>query len=366
MAAAAAPALLLLPTPTSPEALRTRFRPTISSVLSSLADSVKDSDHVARLDLGIVLPKTFPTRLSPRASVFPRVQELVKDLYTLVSNVAGEIGVKLDVPGGIDARVFLFEDQSGHPADRPQVAHSYSGPIIDLSILVSSGRVYDPIFSVESEDGEAVLQAFLDLHRVRNASPPDIRRIKDGEFEKPSSREIPEFRKAKAAHKSVAVGGSFEQLHISEKLLLTATAVIVEPETDDIISPNRRRITIGITADEVLTEKNSAGQLKSWDDRQGKVADFFESIVAFSKNVKTSRSVARTEKTVSVRLGPTLTINYVEISDPFGLTITDESLSALVIPKGKEADASAVNDKREKKGWSSLELFEVEGADAES
>src|ERR1700722_11031870 len=283
MAAATAPpaALLLLPTPTSPTSLRTRFGLTLSDVLPSVADLVKNSDHIARLDLGIVLPKTFSTRLSPRASVFPRVQQLVKDLYALLSSTAAEVGVALDVPGGVDARIFMFEDQSGHPADRPQVAHSYSGPIIDLSILVSSGRVYDPVFSVESRDGESVLKAFLDLHSARNMSPPSVRRVKVGEAEKAIKQEIPELRKAKTAHKSVAAVGTFGQLRIDEKLLLTATAVILEPETDDTVSPTRRQITISIAADD------------GWEARQGKVADFFESIVAFSKRVNSSRTVSK-------------------------------------------------------------------------
>lgn len=357
MATATAPpaALLLLPTPTSPTSLRTRFGLTLSDVLPSVADLVKNSDHVARLDLGIVLPKTFSTRLSPRASVFPRVQELVKDLYALLNRTAAEVGVGLDVPGGVDARIFMFEDQSGHPADRPQVAHSYSGPIIDLSILVSSGRVYDPVFSVESSDGESVLRAFLNLYSTRNISPPSVRKVTVGEAEKAINREIPELRKAKTAHKSVAAVGTFAQLGIDEKLLLTATAVILEPETDDTVSPTRRRITIGIIADD------------GWEARQGKVADFFESIVAFSKHVKSSRTVSKIgleSKGVSVRLSPTLTINYVEMSDHDGLAIADESLSALVISRGSDGSAKAVNGKREEKGWSPLEVFEVDGVGA--
>lgn len=347
-------ALLLLPTPTSPASLRTRFGPTASSVLSSLADSVKNSEHVARLDVGIVLPKTFPTRLSPRASVFPRVQELVKDLYTLLGSTAAETGVKLDAAGGVDARVFMFEDQIGHPADRPQVAHSYSGPIIDLSILASSGRHYDHVFSVESEDGESVLKAYLEAHHVRNTSPPNVRRVTVGESEKGSKPPIPELRKAKTAHKSVTVGGTFDQLRISDKDLLTAAAVIVEPETDDVISPIRRRITIGITANAT----------PNWDARQEKVADFFESIVAFSRHVKSVRVVERkngpTGKVVAVRLGPTLTIDYAEMSDLHGLATTDESVSAVVVPKGKEVDANGLNSKREDKGWSLVEVFEVD------
>lgn len=353
-------ALLLLPTPASPESLRARFAPTIASVLPSLADSVKNSDHVARLDIGIVLPKTFPTRLSPRSSVFPRVQELVKDLYTLVRSIATEASIKLDAAGGIDARVFMFEDQIGHPADRPQVAHSFSGPIIDLSILASSGRHYDHIFSVESEDGENVLRAFLDAHHVRNTSPPNVRRVEAGKSEEPGHREIPELRKAKVAHRSVAVGGTFEQLQTSEKILLTAPAIVVEPETDDVISPSRRRITIGITIDST----------KSWHERQEKVAEFFESIVAFSRHANSSRAVEHKTgpngRVISVRLGPTLTIDYAETSDPHGLTTIDENLTALILPKGKGADAKSANNEREAKGWSSLEVFEVDEANAGS
>ena len=345
MAAKTAPpaALLLLPTPTSPTSLRTRFAPTLASVLPSLADSVKNSDHVARLDVGITLPKTFSTRLSPRASVFSRVQELVEDLYALVSKVAAEKGVKLDESGGVDARVIMFEDQSGHPADRPQVAHSYSGPIVDLSLLVSSGRHYDPVFSVDSEDGENVLRQFLDRHGVHKMSHPNVHKIKAGEPEKASNQPIPELRKAKAMHKSVAVGGKLGKLSISDKILLTAAAVIVEPETDDTVSPTRRRITIGIIAGE------------GWDERQAKAADFFESIVAFSKHAKTSRAVERVNKPgqrgVSVQLGPTLTINYVEIADQGSLTNADESISALVISKGDGASIKGAKD---------LEVFEVD------
>jgi len=357
MAAATAPpaALLLLPTPTSPTSLRTRFGVTLSNVLPSVADLVKNSDHVARLDLGIVLPKTFSTRLSPRASVFPRVQALVKDLYALLNRTATDVGVALDVPGGVDARIFMFEDQSGHPTDRPQVAHSYSGPIIDLSILVSSGRVYDPVFSVESSDGESVLRAFLDLYSARNMSPPSVRKVTVGEAEKAINREIPELRKAQTAHKYVAAVGTFGQVGIDEKLVLTATAVILEPETDDTVSPTRRRITIAIKADD------------GWEARQGKVADFFESIVAFSKHVKSTRTVSNIgseSKGVSVRLSPTLTINYVEMSDQDGPAITDESLSALVISRGSDGGAKTVNGKREEKGWSPLEVFEVDGVGA--
>jgi hypothetical protein len=59
-----------------------------------------------------------------------------------------------------------------------------------------------------------------------------------------------------------------------------------------------------------------------------------------------------------VRLGPTLTINYVEISDHDGLLTADETISALIVSKGNEAAVKPLNDK--------LEVFEVEEINANS
>jgi phosphopantetheine adenylyltransferase len=59
-----------------------------------------------------------------------------------------------------------------------------------------------------------------------------------------------------------------------------------------------------------------------------------------------------------------LTINYVEMSDHDDLATAEQSLSALVISRGSDAGAKAVNSKREEKGWSSLEVFEVDGVGA--
>lgn len=357
-------ALLLLPAPSSPASLRPAFGPTLSHVLPFLANSVKDTQNVARLDLGIMLPKTFSTRMSPRASVFPRVQDLLEDMYTLLCMVAVETGVEMDIAGGIDARIFMFEDQSGHPADRASVNHSFSGPVIDLTILVASGRSYDPVFSLESEAGEGVLKEFLRLHGLHNTPAPNVQRTVGGTSVKVTEKFAPELRRT-TAHKSVAVGGTFDHLHIGHKVLLTATALVMEPETDDTVSPSKRLVTIGITGDELLKNKKYADQVESWEERQEKTAEFFESIVAFSKDAVSPRTVEHIDKPgpngklVRVQLGPTLTINYVQIEDPYGPTITDETISALVVSKETKAGGQAVNDKRAEKGWVACEVFEV-------
>ena len=65
--------------------------------------------------------------------------------------------------------------------------------------------------------------------------------------------------------------------------------------------------------------------------------------------------------------GPTespIVINYTSISDPFGPTITDPDISALVISAETRAGGKAVNDKRKEKEWKELEVFEVDVLDA--
>ena len=59
-----------------------------------------------------------------------------------------------------------------------------------------------------------------------------------------------------------------------------------------------------------------------------------------------------------------IVINYTSISDPFGPTITDSDISAIVISAETRAGGKAVNDKRKEKGWKELEVFEVDVLDA--
>ncbi|KAI7536330.1 hypothetical protein KC331_g11545, partial [Hortaea werneckii] len=61
-----------------------------------------------------------------------------------------------------------------------------------------------------------------------------------------------------------------------------------------------------------------------------------------------------------------LAVKCTEIQDPFGPTITEEQISALIISAETRSGGKAVNDKRKEKGWKDLEVFEVEVLDAEA
>jgi hypothetical protein len=297
-------ALLLLPAPTSftPSSLGTACSPTLSSLLPLLAKSVKGTNDIARLDVAVVLPEFIDINDTPRAILFAQTQTLLTELYTLLCLIAVEHGVELDLPGGVDARIFMLE--AIREAPETSVHYAFSGPLVDMATLVASrARIYDPIFSVESEEGETILQAFLKLYSVLpNPSPPSVRRLIGGTSITTSSQKSDARQAATGtpnpppSHHSVIVGGTFDHLHIGHKLLLTATALVLSPSP----SPKSNRlVTIGITGDELLVNKNFASEVESWDVRQQKTADFFESILAFPTASTSSSSSSRRSETIS-------------------------------------------------------------------
>jgi phosphopantetheine adenylyltransferase len=186
-------------------------------------------------------------------------------------------------------------------------------------------------------------------------------------------------------HHSVAVGGTFDHLHIGHKLLLTFTIFLASPRP----STSPRKITIGITTDNLLANKKHASVLESWETRQQRTAEFIESILFFGPpsllpqikreefinnpgpNGKIVRHVYTPVKKHNTRNSTEDTddeespieINYTSINDPFGPTITDEDISALVISAETRKGGDAVNEKRREKGWKDLEVFEVDVLD---
>jgi phosphopantetheine adenylyltransferase len=132
----------------------------------------------------------------------------------------------------------------------------------------------------------------------------------------------------------------------------------------------KSNLTIGITGDALLVNKKYAEVLESWDARRESVHRFLSSLMHFgqpddSRIVTETRSVPGPNgHAIHVTYPSQLVIKYVQIMDPYGPTITDESITALVISKETRSGGNAVNVKREEKGWNPLEVFEVDVLDA--
>jgi phosphopantetheine adenylyltransferase len=311
--------------------------------------------------------------------MFTQIQALFEETYSLICTVAAQEKIDLDFPGGIDARIFLLEPRTEGSLESVLGKQYLSGPLIDVQTFAKSGRLYKPWYAAEGEDGAAALNSVMKALWSRRQMTPQVERLPYGTAIVSATSASEAANSSIAAdisnkdsttsshsvHTSVANGGTFDHLHIGHKLLLSATVFVPEP-----IAEKPRHITIGITGDDLLVNKKFASQVGSWEARQAETAAFVESILVFAPDVP---SIKTTEvkndpgpngKALLVHYGDRLSINYCQINDPFGPTITDESISAIVLSKETRAGGKAVNDKRSEKGWKELEVFEVDVLDA--
>ena len=172
-----------------------------------------------------------------------------------------------------------------------------------------------------------------------------------------------------SSHRAVAVGGTFDHLHAGHRLLLTMTALVLDPVEES--DPSKKRfLTIGITGDDLLANKKYPEELEAWGERQGSVKRFlleFLSSLSLKNMLKNSEIITNPQvrgREIHDEFWSGLQVRYKEIFDPFGPTITDPTITALIISGETRAGGKAVNDKRAEKAWQLLEIFEVDVLDA--
>jgi phosphopantetheine adenylyltransferase len=122
----------------------------------------------------------------------------------------------------------------------------------------------------------------------------------------------------------------------------------------------------------MLKNKKHAEVLESWEDRYRAVITFMNALIDFSppsssgqRHVAIRDDPGPNGKSMDVYYPNGLVVKCTEIQDPYGPTITEERLSALIVSGETRAGGKAVNDKRVEKGWHPLEVFEVDVLDAE-
>jgi len=369
------PSLLILPAPPAPPtpaALKAAYQPALTAALTSLA-SIKASKPSV-LQIYVPCPRQYALN-EPRAQLFEEIEHLVSGIYSLVCIVSAHNSIESDGCGAIDARVILLDHDSLEESHGLHVLSPFSlpaiGPIINIQTLALTRRSWDHIFSIDGEQGQKILSKYLSI--AAHLNPPVYGKIckVPGGISLLSSvtSEAQPARQGSVIHTNVIVGGTFDHLHAGHKLLLTATALLLQPSIPPM--DIKRRLVIGITGDQLLKNKKYAEYLQGWKQRQEDVVDFLSTILFFSQPENQeleSRSFDEpvvNGKAVHTRLKQAnITIECVEIQDPFGPTITDETVSALVVSGETRSGGAAVNAKREEKGWKPLEIFEIDVLDA--
>jgi pantetheine-phosphate adenylyltransferase len=123
---------------------------------------------------------------------------------------------------------------------------------------------------------------------------------------------------------AVAVGGTFDELHKGHKALLMKAFDLGE------------HIQIGLCSDNFVKRLSKPHITASYEQRFGELEAFLK------KNGLRERA------------------EIVRIDDPFGVTLSDRSIEALVVSKETEPTASLINKKRKEAGLLPLQIFTID------
>ena len=378
MASSDSPRFLLLlppaPSPPSASSLKVAFGDTISQVLKEVATHASESTKAAILEIALACPHLAIKRNAPRSALYAYTQSLLAGIYKLICIIAAKDGIDVEDADGVDVRVLLVgwnpEDHTDGPSMTEQLPY---GPVVSLESLARSGRSWQYAVGVESETGEGFVRAFVaakgsgeKVTRVQSGPVMNTTDSSTGQGHEESSG--PDAHESGQLHHHVAVGGTFDHIHIGHKLLLTMTVFAV----DDKNAKGERSATIGITGDQLLKNKKHAEVLESWEDRYRAVATFLNAIIDFSpqassgqRHVSIRDDPGPNGKSMDIHYPNGLVVKCTEIQDPFGPTITEEQITALIISAETRSGGKAVNEKRGEKEWKPLEVFEVYVLDVE-
>lgn len=367
------------PSPASYSNIKAAYHAALVTVLREISrTSQQPSNGKKILDIALPCPHLYRQEQTQRAALYDQTQKLLSSLYKLITVISASQNINVEDDDGIDARILLVAFPRDGKLDAitpPGTAGAdLTGPVVTIHTLANSRRPWSTIYAIETEQGEQVLKlfqqsgkAYTNVQRVRGG----VALVNDTSADRSSA--ISTSSSSQQKHYGIAVGGTFDHLHIGHKLLLTMFAFMADnaPSDTELGSEPPRTLTCGITAGELLKNKKYAEFLESWDERQKATWGFLSAVMNFSRSGDGAVSVEEIHNeganghAVHYRLPSGLIAKMVEIWDPFGPTITDESIDTLVISAETRSGGKAVNDKRKEKGWTGLDVYEVDVLDAE-
>ena len=351
--------LLLLPKP-----------PSEGFYFKALSQSLIEASHVSsRSNKTLILFVGFPFReVCSRTHVYYTLQKQYATLYQKICILTTRHAIDVENDNDVDVRVFAFSDIDLQRDVNPNVPVKTGLAL--LQTILCRDRQWDRVQAIGVQEEQTQIARLLAFKQSNDNSERLLVENLPSDFE-PLGEDSLGHSESVQCHYSVAVGGTFDHLHVGHKLLLTMTTLRLEPseprDSKEVGAP--RKLTIGITSDELLKKKKYREEMQDWDTRVAYVRDFVQSLQELetpSDLPKPTASIVgdiSKDRTTSDIFDSGLVIDYTEIHDPFGPTVTEESISALVISGETRAGGKAVNDRRQEKGWAPLKIYEVDVLD---
>ncbi|PTB73913.1 Nucleotidylyl transferase [Trichoderma longibrachiatum ATCC 18648] len=382
-----APSLLLLPAPPLPldsHSLAAAYRPPLTAVFKRLTSGITtdgttingNNDNHSHNSHVLVIAITCPilTGLSPRRKSlnWKAAQSLLARVYTLAAVICDELDIDTSGELGVtslDPRIVLVDHERHRTYQRNHDGEYEANctSVLDLAAFASTVHPWRTVFHPSTEAGYELLSAFLAYSEGKQILLQNQLVALEGGITM-SISDTPPFAGEDfiQGRDVVCLGGTFDHLHPGHKLLLHATALLMRiPEKD---TGAQGVLIVGISGDELLRNKKYAEVLQPWGERAAKVLQFLSTIFnsASSSNAGSSPPTSThspDELHATFRDGAVL-VRCVNIHDPFGPTISEEAVDAIVVSGETRSGGEAINVKRAERGWKPLEVFEIDVLDA--
>ncbi|KAJ0966517.1 hypothetical protein J5N97_023434 [Dioscorea zingiberensis] len=130
---------------------------------------------------------------------------------------------------------------------------------------------------------------------------------------------------APESYLAVVLGGTFDRLHDGHRRLLKKSASLA-----------RERVVVGVCTGPMLAKKELADLIEPVEKRMKAVEDYLKSVK------------------------PGLIVQVEPITDPFGPSIVDDKLDAIIVSKETFSGGISVNEKRAEKGLPELKIEVVD------
>ncbi|UKZ64908.1 uncharacterized protein TrAtP1_006113 [Trichoderma atroviride] len=241
------------------------------------------SDHV--LVIAIACPILAGPSPRSKSLNWKAAQSLLARTYTLISVICNELSINTSgepssTSTSLDPRIVLVDHERRRTYHR-----NYDGeyeanctPVLDLAAFASTVYPWKTVFHPSAEAGYELLNAFLDYSQGKQTFLQSQLVAVEGGITMSISSETPTTTTTQSdfikGHDTVCLGGTFDHLHPGHKLLLHATALLMKiPD-----SGKQAVLIVGISGDELLTNKKYAEVLQPWAVRANNVLQFLSTI----------------------------------------------------------------------------------------